>query len=285
MAAGRLTRALGSTNENPVANLNIDTAAAEAYEESLVPGIFGPWAEDLVAGAGIVPGMYVLDLACGTGVAARYAAHLCSPNGRVFGIDIDSGMIEIAKRAVTLQLGLGGDFYCAPADNLPIDTASIDLALCFQGLQFFPDRLKAFSELHRVVKPRGRVIATTWNSIDSCKGHWAMVRALENRSIETTAARKPFSLSDGVILGELAERAGFRDVTVRTNRRLADFSSTESFVNAIAQGAPSSRLALAKVPKADWPMFLSEVDAALSSWKSGSRLLIPMESNILEAMR
>jgi SAM-dependent methyltransferase len=275
---------VGQQKGEAVADPKVDTAAAEAYESALVPGVFGPWAQEVVAGSGISPGATVLDLACGTGVATRYAAGMCLPNGRVVGIDIDSGMVEIAK-AATLKVGAVVDFRCAPADDLPLDSASVDVALCLQGLQFFPDRVKAFAELHRVVKPDGKLVATTWSFIESCKGYWAMVSALEARGIDAGPARKPFSLSDPEVLREHAERAGFRYVRVRTDKRLADFASAESFVAAVARGAPSSRHALVKVPQPDWPTFLSEVGAALAQWNSGSRLRFPMESNILHASR
>jgi SAM-dependent methyltransferase len=193
-------------------------------------------------------------------------------------------MVEIAK-AATLKIGLVADFRCASADELPIDSASIDVALCLQGLQFFPDRPKAFSELHRVVRPGGKLVATTWNSIESCKGYWAMISTLEARNIDATPARKPFSLSDPAELRAYAGTAGFGHVAVRIEQRLADFASTESFVEAVAQGAPSSRFALAKVPRDEWPGFLAGVDAMLTQWQSGARLQFPMQSNILEARR
>jgi SAM-dependent methyltransferase len=267
-----------------VADPKVDTTAAEAYESALVPGLFGPWAQEVVAGAGIAPGMSVLDLACGTGVATKYAAHLCSPKGGVIGIDIDAGMVEIAKAAM-LKMSMIADFRCAPADELPIDAASVDIALCLQGLQFFPNRSKAFSELHRVLKPGGKLVATTWSSIESCKGYWAMISTLEARDIDAAPARKPFSLSDPSELRMYAEAAGFGYVSARTEERLADFASTESFVEAVAQGAPSSRFALAKVPRDEWADFLSGVDSMLTQWKSGDRLRFPMQSNVLEARR
>ena len=262
----------------------VDTKAAEAYESALVPGLFGPWAEEIVASAGIAAGMRVLDLACGTGVATRYAAPFCAPGGVVTGVDIDAGMLEIA-RAGALEKNIVAEFRSGSANELPIQSASIDVALCLQGLQFFPVRSKAFAELLRVIKPSGKLVATTWSSIENCKGYWAMVSALEARGIDAAPARKPFSFSDPAELRKQAEQAGFRHVTVRTEQRLADFPSAKAFVDAIAQGAPSSRYALAKVPQESWPTYLSEVDVALAQWKSGSRLLFPMESNVLKAVR
>jgi ubiquinone/menaquinone biosynthesis C-methylase UbiE len=275
---------VGQQKGKAVADPKVDTTAAEAYESALVPGVFGPWAQEVVAGSRISPGSTVLDLACGTGVATRYAAGLCLPNGRVIGIDIDSGMVEIAK-AATSKLSSVVAFRCAPADDLPLDSASTDVALCLQGLQFFPDRSKAFAELHRVLRPEGKLVATTWSFIENCKGYWAMVSALEARGIDAAPARKPFSLPDPEVLRKHAEQAGFRHVTVRTERRFADFASAEAFVEAVAKGAPSSRHALAKVPQREWPIFLSEVGAALAQWTSDSRLRFPMESNILHASR
>jgi ubiquinone/menaquinone biosynthesis C-methylase UbiE len=50
----------------------------------------------------------------------------------------------------------------ALATELP--PASIDVILCRQGLQFFPDRLAALCEMHRVLAPDGRVLLSVWRS-------------------------------------------------------------------------------------------------------------------------
>jgi SAM-dependent methyltransferase len=202
----------------------------------------------------------------------------------VVGVDIDAGMLGIA-RAEALKKNAVAEFRSGSANELPIQSGSIDVALCLQGLQFFPDRSKAFAELLRVIKPGGKLVATTWSSIESCMGYWAMVSALESRGIDAAPARKPFSFSDPIELRKQAEQAGFRHVTVRTEQRLADFPSAKAFVDAVARGAPSSRHALAKIPKESWPTYLSEVDTSLAQWKSGSRLSFPMSSNVLEAIR
>ena len=68
-------------------------SAAEIYDNYLVPAVFGPWAEILVEAAGVGAGDRVVDVACGTGVAALFAAQVVSPGGVVTGIDLNPGMI------------------------------------------------------------------------------------------------------------------------------------------------------------------------------------------------
>ena len=67
------------------------------YEQSLVPAIFGPWSTKTVALAEPREGENVLDVACGTGVVARLAAQYVGMHGRVVGLDVNPGMVEVAR--------------------------------------------------------------------------------------------------------------------------------------------------------------------------------------------
>jgi SAM-dependent methyltransferase len=194
------------------------------------------------------------------------------------------GMIEAAK-IVAIQEGVTAEYRVGSASELPFASATFDVGLCFQGFQYFPDRTKAMVEIHRVLKPDAKVTIATWGELENCKGPCALVRALERRGIDALAARHPYLLSDTSLVRSLAEGAGFKKIQIRTEQQVAKFASAEAFIKAIATGAPSSRLALAKVPAMDWSDFLSEVDAALSQWRVGNCVALPMENNILEAMR
>ena len=262
----------------------LDTSAAEAYEASLVPGLMAPWAELIVSSAQIRAGASVLDVACGTGIAARYAARRSGPHGRVVGVDVDQGMLSVA-RAVSKQEGLSIEYEYASASELPFETESFDAVLCLQGFQYFPNRLQAMSELRRVLRTGSPLLIVTWSAIENCKGQCAMVSALERRGIDAAAARKPFSLSAASEMQSLAEDAGFTKVSTRSEQRLGRFQSATSFVEAMLQGAPSTRQALEKVPAEDWPSFLTEMETVLARWNTGSRLEFPVECNVVEAHR
>ena len=71
--------------------------APESYERYLVPTLFTPWAMDLVERIALQTGEHVLDVACGTGIVARLAAQHVSPGGTVTGLDLNPGMLAMAR--------------------------------------------------------------------------------------------------------------------------------------------------------------------------------------------
>lgn len=267
---------------SPSERYSLDISAAEAYDAVLVPEVFRPWAELVVEETRLEKGMQALDVACGTGVVARCAANVCGRKGCSSGIDIDPAMIEVA-RAAALRDGLDIDYRCGSASELPFEAASFDAALCLQGLQYFPDKPLALAELRRVMRPTARLGIVVWAQMELCAGNWAMIVALERRGIDAKDMRKPFALSDATALRSLAQEAGFEDVRVEIAYRKVRFESVKTFVESIAQGAPSSRLALAQVPPSQWHDFVADVESQLEPWTYDARLEFPMASNVLIA--
>src|SRR5205823_10877155 len=76
---------------------HLSAEAAELYERYVARYILGPWAPLLVDAAGLAAGECALDVACGTGVVARIAAQRVGPGGRVVGLDLNPGMIAVAR--------------------------------------------------------------------------------------------------------------------------------------------------------------------------------------------
>src|SRR5262245_35665763 len=73
------------------------TSVAEAYERYIMSPFGNAWAQALVQVAAPSDGDRLLDIACGTGAVARYAAPLVGPTGRVVGLDLNPGMLAIAQ--------------------------------------------------------------------------------------------------------------------------------------------------------------------------------------------
>jgi SAM-dependent methyltransferase len=83
-------------------------SAPEVYEGELVPAVFGVWAPILVELAQLRPSERVLDVACGTGVVARIAAKRVGPSGTVVGIDLNPGMLSVARSVESPDSRSGG---------------------------------------------------------------------------------------------------------------------------------------------------------------------------------
>ncbi|MFF5534304.1 class I SAM-dependent methyltransferase [Streptomyces cinerochromogenes] len=141
-----------------------DPDGPEGYDTHQAP-IMAPFVAELLDAVDLAPGEVVLDLACGTGFAARAAAALVGPTGRVHGADIDAEMIRVARdRHPRLYPDI--EFTAAPADHLPYDTGTFDAVVCQQGAQLFTDLGAALAETARTTRPGGRFAATIWAPVD-----------------------------------------------------------------------------------------------------------------------
>jgi ubiquinone/menaquinone biosynthesis C-methylase UbiE len=131
---------------------------AETYEAYFVPNLFGPWTAVLLDAARPAPGARVLDVACGTGIAARTVAPRVGARGRVVGLDLSPAMLSVARR-VGLPPGAAPVAWVrGSAQALPFPAPTFDLVLCQQGLQFFPNGAAAVREMRRVLRPGGRAV-------------------------------------------------------------------------------------------------------------------------------
>jgi len=261
----------------------IDTTAARAYENYMVPSLFGPWVEDVIALAQLQPAERVLDVACGTGTATHIAAKRVTPRGSVAGLDVDPGMIEVARAKPSPADAARVTWHCEDALKMPFQDGSFDIVLCLQGLQFFPERVAGLKEIHRVLSAEGRLAASVWRAIEHCKGHDALAKVLQRHGIETQAAQRPFSLGDAEELADFTREAGFRSVKVQAVTKLMHFPSAQAFVDNLAAGAPSTRHALAKVPDTQRQQLIAEVGAELRPYADTNGVGIPYASHLLLA--
>lgn len=136
---------------------------SDGYRQYLEPVIFEPWARRLIEFVQLKPGQIVLDVASGTGVVARTAAKFVGKEGQVIASDISPAMLShvvtgLDHDAAAIQL-----LECS-ATELRLLDHSVDVVLCQQGFPFIPDRTAAAREMHRVLRPGGRVGVAVWLS-------------------------------------------------------------------------------------------------------------------------
>ena len=108
---------------------------------------------------GYEPGMKVVEVGCGTGTFTVEMAKLVGPTGRVHAVDLQKAMIDKAHVRIT-EAGLNDRvrFEHRGAYRLPLQEASMDLAVLMAVLAEIPDRALALAEVHRVLKPEARLV-------------------------------------------------------------------------------------------------------------------------------
>ena len=92
----------------------VSRAAAEVYEQFLVPALFGQWVEPMLDAVSHVGGDRLLDVSTGTGAVARAALRRVGAGGSVVAVDPNDGMLAVAKR-----LTPGLDLRRGTAERLP----------------------------------------------------------------------------------------------------------------------------------------------------------------------
>lgn len=103
----------------------------------------------------LVAGEHVLDIGSGPGLLAYDMAAAVGPGGRVSGVDASQSMLAMAtRRCAELPWT---EFRNADATQLPYPDASFDAAVSAQVYEYVPDVPAALAELHRVMRPGGRV--------------------------------------------------------------------------------------------------------------------------------
>ena len=260
---------------------NVAQSLGENYELYLVPTIFGPWAADLVAFAAPQPGERILDAACGTGAVAREAARVIGADGTVTGLDLNAGMLNLA-RAHDLQGTV--QWREGSVQAMPFPDEVFTLVLCQQGIQYFPDRAAALREMHRVLASDGRLILSVWRSVERTPGFLVLGQALARHISPEAGVLPPFALGDGVGLTAEVVTAGFHEVSPQTVSRSLRYASPEEFVRTYIISTPLAGL-LAQVDEAKRTALLADVSAALQPYIDDNGLAFPIESQIIMARK
>ncbi len=124
--------------------------------------------------AGLMPGMQVLDVACGPGLVTECAQEVVGPSGRVFGLDPSVGMLREAQKGPCHRLvrGIG--------EQLPFPDHSFDFLSMGYALRHVSDLKAAFLEYRRVLKPQGILLL-----LDICRPRSALLASLSRFYVKT----------------------------------------------------------------------------------------------------
>lgn len=258
-------------------------SAPKAYEKYLVPPLFAPWAERLVTHANLREGDKVLDIGCGTGVVARRAAAHVGALGTTVGVDINKGMLQVAKTAAC-DLPQTIAWCQGDATALPFPDGTFDGLLCQQALQFVEDPAVALREMQRVGAPNSHIAVSVLRSLAFNTGYNELAEVLE-RHVGADAGmmmRSPFRGFAKDDLRSLAADAGFSDPGVTIEISSVRYPSVEEFVRREAASSPLAG-PLGSLDQATREALLDDVETALRDYIDDQGIVIPLESHVLIA--
>ena len=107
--------------------------------------------------ARVQPGDTVLDIGSGAGTDLLIAARRIGPSGKAIGIDRTPDMIEKCLRSAAASGFSNVEVLEGDLHELPVGNRSIDVVISNGVLNLAHDKLKAFGEIVRVLKPGGRL--------------------------------------------------------------------------------------------------------------------------------
>jgi arsenite methyltransferase len=177
---------------------------------------------------GAQPGDRILDVGCGPGFYVSELLETVGPEGFVTGVDGSKPMLAISAKRCEGHSNVA--FHEGDATALPVEDASFDRALSVQVLEYVADIPAALAELHRVLRPGGRVLlwdvdwaTVSWHSEDPAR----MERFLKAWDEHLTDPSLPRTLAPRM------RAAGFEDVELQGHAFATDDVTEETYAGAL----------------------------------------------------
>ncbi len=198
------------TQSSPLASPESWDLVDDGYAELVAP-VLAHYARDAITLAAPTRDARVLDVAAGPGtlalIAARQVAHVSA-------LDFSPAMIERLRRDAATLGCANIDAQVGDGQALPYPGTSFDAAFSMFGLIFFPDRGEGLRQLHRVLRPGGRVVIGSWAPFDPDSALVALFAALQV-ALPALPLRAPeLPMGDPSVMRDELSAAGFHDIRV-----------------------------------------------------------------------
>lgn len=231
------------------------------------------YAKSAADALGISPEYSVLDVAAGPGTLCLELAPRVK---KVTALDFSEDMVRHCRRRAE-ELGItNADIQKGDGQKLPFPDEQFDRTFSNFGLMFFPDRLAGMKEMHRTLRPGGKVAITSWQPAEKSPAFSALFGALVETGLVQPQEPSPVrGLDDPEVFADELTQAGFKDVSVVPCAHDLIVTTVEDFWDEAVRGSLPIVLLRQKLGE-DWPAASDKVLAHLKSTLTpGQALAMP----------
>jgi ubiquinone/menaquinone biosynthesis C-methylase UbiE len=253
------------------------------YDSFLGPMFFEPYAIDLTNRIAKLKPINILEIASGTGRLTKMLSAVIAKGGTIIASDINPAMISYGKAQTKTD---SIKWMEIDALSLPFEDNSFDLVVVQFGVMFYSDRVKAFKEARRVLKPGGTFIFNCWDEIKNNPLADITNETLKHFfPIDTPAFYSvPFSyFEESLIKGDL-KKSGFENPKIEMVK-LTGYSTTASnAAKGLIEGTPTVT-AIEDRDKSILPVLIKTLEEKIIARFGNESFHFPMQARVVTSVK
>ena len=205
------------------------------YDQFSGPMFFEPYAIEVSNHIEPSSVNVALELASGTGRVTGHLRGVLPSTAKLIASDISPDMLAVAKEKLK-KLDITWEM--VDAQHLPFEDGSIDLVVCCFGYMFVQDKLKAFAEAYRVLRPFGMLLFTTWDKLELIGASY-VYRNIAKKYLKEPLPESynlPFSMYDESDIQKMLQKVGFSKISIKKISKLSISPTAKEASEGLAQG-------------------------------------------------